>query len=114
MREGRGARRQEAGRPRFREEGRRARHPGRARGGEAVILVENIRSYYDILLRNAAPFAPTPSAAASLTRLVLEIEERRKAYVKRIAAAKTISATEQEETGEATLRLPTIGQEVKD
>ena len=25
---------------------------GRARGGEAVILVENIRSYYDILLRN--------------------------------------------------------------
>ena len=87
---------------------------GRARGGEAVILVENIRSYYDILLRNAAPFAPTPSAAASLTRLVLEIEERRKAYVKRIAAAKTISATEQEETGEATLRLPTIGQEVKD
>jgi membrane-bound lytic murein transglycosylase F len=28
---------------------------GRARGGEAVILVENIRSYYDILLRNQAP-----------------------------------------------------------
>jgi membrane-bound lytic murein transglycosylase F len=28
---------------------------GRARGGEAVILVENIRSYYDILLRNEAP-----------------------------------------------------------
>lgn len=27
---------------------------GRARGGEAVILVENIRSYYDILLRNEA------------------------------------------------------------
>ncbi len=25
---------------------------GRARGGEAVILVENIRSYYDILLRH--------------------------------------------------------------
>lgn len=87
---------------------------GRARGGEAVILVENIRSYYDILLRNASPFAPTPSAAAGLTRLVLEIEERRKAYVKRIATAKTISATEQEGMGEATLRLPTIGQEVKD
>lgn len=85
---------------------------GRARGGEAVILVENIRSYYDILLRNAPPFAPTPSAAASLTRLVLEIEERRKAYVKRIATAKTISATAQEEAGEATLRLPTIGQDV--
>ena len=28
---------------------------GRARGGEAVILVENIRSYYDILVRNEAP-----------------------------------------------------------
>ena len=28
---------------------------GRARGGEAVILVENIRSYYDILLRNELP-----------------------------------------------------------
>ncbi|PKO85555.1 MAG: membrane-bound lytic murein transglycosylase MltF [Betaproteobacteria bacterium HGW-Betaproteobacteria-12] len=28
---------------------------GRARGGEAVILVENIRSYYDILLRNEVP-----------------------------------------------------------
>ncbi len=30
---------------------------GRVRGGEAVILVENIRSYYDILVRNA-PAAP--------------------------------------------------------
>nr|MBL8410713.1 membrane-bound lytic murein transglycosylase MltF [Dechloromonas sp.] len=28
---------------------------GRARGGEAVILVENIRSYYDILSRHEAP-----------------------------------------------------------
>lgn len=28
----------------------------RARGGEAVILVENIRSYYDILLRNERPY----------------------------------------------------------
>lgn len=28
---------------------------GRARGGEAVIMVENIRSYYDILVRNAPP-----------------------------------------------------------
>ncbi|NTV71982.1 MAG: membrane-bound lytic murein transglycosylase MltF [Azonexaceae bacterium] len=85
---------------------------GRARGGEAVILVENIRSYYDILLRNAAPFAPTPSAAASLTRLVLEIEERRKAYVKRIATAKTISGTARDDSADATLRLPTIGQEI--
>jgi len=25
---------------------------GRARGGEAVLLVENIRAYYDILARN--------------------------------------------------------------
>jgi membrane-bound lytic murein transglycosylase F len=30
---------------------------GRARGGEAVVLVENIRSYYDILVRNEPPLA---------------------------------------------------------
>ena len=28
----------------------------RARGGEAVLLVENIRAYYDILLRNQPPY----------------------------------------------------------
>jgi membrane-bound lytic murein transglycosylase F len=28
---------------------------GRARGGEAVILVENVRTYYDILQRFDAP-----------------------------------------------------------
>ena len=64
---------------------------GRARGGEAVILVENIRSYYDILQRNASPFAPTPRSAEGLKRLVIEVEERRKAYVKRTAAARSIS-----------------------
>ncbi len=31
---------------------------GRARGGEAVILVENIRSYYDILVRHEPPYQP--------------------------------------------------------
>ncbi len=31
---------------------------GRARGGEAVILVENIRSYYDILARHEPPARP--------------------------------------------------------
>lgn len=31
---------------------------GKARGGEAVILVENIRAYYDILVRNEAPYQP--------------------------------------------------------
>lgn len=31
---------------------------GRARGGEAVILVENIRSYYDILSRHESAFQP--------------------------------------------------------
>jgi len=30
---------------------------GRARGGEAVIMTENIRSYYDILSRNEAPLS---------------------------------------------------------
>jgi membrane-bound lytic murein transglycosylase F len=29
---------------------------GRARGGEAVIMVENIRAFYDILRRNAPPY----------------------------------------------------------
>jgi membrane-bound lytic murein transglycosylase F len=29
---------------------------GRARGGEAVILVENIRAYYDILVRNESAY----------------------------------------------------------
>ena len=84
---------------------------GRARGGEAVILVENIRNYYDILLRNADPFAPTPSAAEGLKRLVMEVEERRKAYVKRIAAAKAITTvTSTDESGTPALRLPTIDQ----
>jgi len=36
---------------------------GRARGGEAVIMVENIRSYYDILMRNAPPLS---TAGASI------------------------------------------------
>ncbi|HRE17127.1 MAG TPA: hypothetical protein PLW86_08680, partial [Rhodocyclaceae bacterium] len=31
---------------------------GRARGGEAVILVENIRSFYDILSRQEPPYRP--------------------------------------------------------
>lgn len=31
---------------------------GRARGGEAVILVENVRIYYDILCRFERPYAP--------------------------------------------------------
>jgi membrane-bound lytic murein transglycosylase F len=35
---------------------------GRARGGEAVILTENVRIYYDILLRHT-PYAPLPPEA---------------------------------------------------
>lgn len=31
---------------------------GRARGGEAVLLVENIRAYYDILARHEPPYQP--------------------------------------------------------
>ena len=83
---------------------------GLARGGEAVILVENIRSYYDILVRNAPPFAPTPSAAEGLKRLVMEVEDRRKAYAKRVAAAKAISVTGTDDSGTEGLRLPTINQ----
>ncbi len=80
---------------------------GKARGGEAVILVENIRSYYDILQRNAPPFGPTPKAAESLKRLVLEVEERRKAYTRRMAAAKAVGEPDSD-TGNRPLRLPTI------
>lgn len=40
---------------------------GRARGGEAVILVENIRSYYDILSRNSTvPAAEKPALGGML------------------------------------------------
>jgi membrane-bound lytic murein transglycosylase F len=80
---------------------------GRARGGEAVILVENIRSYYDILQRNASPFAPTPRSAEGLKRLVIEVEERRKAYVKRTAAARAISGMDG--TTDPGLKLPGAG-----
>jgi membrane-bound lytic murein transglycosylase F len=38
---------------------------GRARGGEAVILVENIRSYYDIICRHEAPYATLAQRVAS-------------------------------------------------
>ena len=31
---------------------------GKARGGEAVIMVENIRLYYDIMLRQLKPYLP--------------------------------------------------------
>jgi membrane-bound lytic murein transglycosylase F len=34
---------------------------GRARGGEAVILAENIRSYYDILIRYEEPYKSMPA-----------------------------------------------------
>ncbi len=81
---------------------------GKARGGEAVILVENIRSYYDILQRNAPPLAPSPAAAESLKRLVNEIEARRKEYARKMAAAKAIASQPPATPGEAALRLPTL------
>lgn len=39
---------------------------GRARGGEAVILVENVRNYYDILSRFAPPLKRVPSSMLSM------------------------------------------------
>ncbi|MDO9449310.1 MAG: lytic transglycosylase F, partial [Rugosibacter sp.] len=46
---------------------------GPARGGEAVILVENIRTYYAILTRfepaHTAPFSTTTPQAAGQVRL---------------------------------------------
>ena len=41
----------------------------RARGGEAVLLVENIRSYYDILVRHEAPL---PSVTARMKSLIAQ------------------------------------------
>lgn len=80
----------------------------RARGGEAVILVENIRGYYDILLRNAAPFGPSPSAAEGLKRLVLEVEDKRKQNIRRLAANAKANATASEAASIATPRLSSI------
>ena len=39
---------------------------GRARGGEAVILVENVRNYYDILSRFAPPLRRAPGSMISM------------------------------------------------
>lgn len=39
---------------------------GRARGGEAVILAENIRSYYDILTRHEQPYRGTPAFSGKM------------------------------------------------
>ena len=37
---------------------------GPARGGEAVIMVENIRNYYDILSRQEPAWQPTPKLSS--------------------------------------------------
>ncbi len=58
---------------------------GRARGGEAVILVDNIRSYYDILLRNTAPLQPSAAVERSLKRVVAEVEELQRRYSRKAA-----------------------------
>jgi hypothetical protein len=39
---------------------------GRARGGEAVILVENVRSFYDVLSRHYPPMRAFPAARAAV------------------------------------------------
>ena len=46
---------------------------GRARGGEAVIMTENIRSFYDILMRREAPLPSDPLAALNDTQKSLSI-----------------------------------------
>ncbi len=68
---------------------------GRARGGEAVILVENIRSYYDILQRNTPALSPGLAKAESLKRLVDEVTRRRKEYVRKSSAAKSLAAIQE-------------------
>lgn len=39
---------------------------GRARGGEAVIMVENVRLYYDIMLRHMKPYNPLENIQESM------------------------------------------------
>ncbi len=49
---------------------------GYARGGEAVILVENIRSYYDMLKRllpDPAPEKPPEQTSYSLLEPLMEL-----------------------------------------
>lgn len=41
---------------------------GRARGGEAVIMTENVRSYYDILRRHEPLYRPMKAEAGSTTK----------------------------------------------
>jgi membrane-bound lytic murein transglycosylase F len=84
----------------------------RARGGEAVILVENIRSYYDILLHHTPAFRPTAAASESIKRIIAEVDLRRKAYVRQIAVARSIGSDDAGETYEPALRLPTINTEL--
>ncbi|WP_415036954.1 membrane-bound lytic murein transglycosylase MltF [Azonexus sp.] len=49
---------------------------GRARGGEAVIMTENIRSFYDILMRHEAPLPSDPLAALEDTEKSLSLSPR--------------------------------------
>ncbi|MDE2354734.1 MAG: lytic transglycosylase F, partial [Betaproteobacteria bacterium] len=42
---------------------------GFARGGEPVIFVENVRSYYDILARFEKPYRPLGKTAAGLAQI---------------------------------------------
>ena len=78
---------------------------GPIRGGEAVILVENIRSYYNILLYNTPTFDPSPAVKTSLQRLVAEVDQLRKNYVSKPKMPTMLSmAGDTEETP----RLPMI------
>ncbi|MDD2743217.1 MAG: membrane-bound lytic murein transglycosylase MltF [Rhodocyclaceae bacterium] len=77
----------------------------RARGGEAVILVENIRNYYDILLRNSEPLAPEIAGSSSIKRLVAEVTQRRKEYVKKMAEERAQAALELASQAEEETRL---------
>jgi membrane-bound lytic murein transglycosylase F len=49
---------------------------GRARGGEAVIMTENIRSFYDILMRHEAPLPADPLAALEDAKKSLSLSPR--------------------------------------
>ena len=52
---------------------------GRARGGEAVILVENVRAFYDILSRHVPTYSPLPEQveAAEIARKFARLRESR-------------------------------------
>lgn len=61
---------------------------GRARGGEAVILVENVRAFYDILSRHEPAYSALADAEASAAARELRLRETRLQVARTSAASR--------------------------